>query len=236
MKLAHSKQTTQVCLLHLPFIWRNWRKLWPYGKIRTRIHEPFLCCVGSATFVMGQSEILRDEARWQASVTYLLSQLFSTEYGRVKDGCRFFFFLVHLGKEVNMVCEGPYSCKSHWNVWACPRQVPSPTQVKITLCIKSSCARKTKLLAAILITKLCPVSKILWTWKHICSLAEHHYPFMEKYHLLGQPRMFLACYLYPLQKIKCLSVWILHLVLSLRGQARPQSVLTLMYSLEMPVS
>lgn len=92
MKLAHSKQTTQVCLLHLPFIWRNWRKLWPYGKIRTRIHEPFLCCVGSATFVMGQSEILRDEARWQASVTYLLSQLFSTEYGRVKDGCRFCFF------------------------------------------------------------------------------------------------------------------------------------------------
>lgn len=147
-----------------------------------------------------------------------------------------FFFLVRLGKEVNMVCEGPYSCKSHWNVWACPRQIPSPTQVKITLCIKSSCARKTKLLAAILITKLCPVSKILWTWKHICSLAEHHYPFMEKYHLLGQPRMFLACYLYPLQKIKCLSVWILHLVLSLRGQARPQSVLTLMYSLEMPVS
>lgn len=91
MKLAHNKQTMQVFLLHLPFVWRNWRKLWPYGKIRTRIHEPFLCCVGSATFVMGQSEILRDEARWRASVTYLLSQLLSTEMstecGRVKDGC-----------------------------------------------------------------------------------------------------------------------------------------------------
>lgn len=62
-----------------------WQKHW------TRIHELFLCCVGTATFVMGLSELLQDKTRWQASVTYLLSQFLSTEMsterGREKDGC-----------------------------------------------------------------------------------------------------------------------------------------------------
>lgn len=135
-----------------------------------------------------------------------------------------------------MVCKGPYSCKSHWRVWACPSQVLSPTQLNITWCGKSpfglekpSYWQQYQSLNSALFLKYFVPESVYFPY---LSIIAHYWGDIT----LQERWVFLPCNLYLLQKIQHLLVWILCLVLSLRGQARLLIWFNSKCSIEMPTS